>query len=837
MTTHARFPLPGFDGVSKSFYLVERQDMDATEDTPSQRASHHIIVVDRSGSMYYEIRALRDTLVKLLTLEEYANKGLRVSLISYSSEGDYTLHFERQAIEDVMRSGSPYVEEIRKLRVTGLTCISQALRAAGGLVQDGELTAITLHSDGFANDRSPSAERREIDQICNELAEAGEVFVNTIAYSNWSDFKLLSRIANSLSGVCIQATDIKHVYDSLRETENLLVGQVVPAVTAPVGGADYQVFVTVSGRKCMGSRSDMVVKGVSADDDRVLYHYHEVTEAEYNASSAPICGSDTDILPVLAFARTNLSEGNLNRAKYALTATRDATLLGRHARAMVNEEIAKFATDLDLAMFVPESLKGHDFTSDYGLDTGGPSVLDWINVLRENARELEVDLTHLSNHYTRRGVKRIQGKRDRETNEVEVPWLKTVYRDDGTWARVSRFDINRNTATINMLVRRGIKLVHRDDPEVVIDEVAGIDLSGLESFNNYTVIGDGNLNLTRMLVRVKSKKAHRALEAAGMVTGEFTPGATHEIVFEGKPVIGFDQTFQASTLTDVPTRMMEFKVVSSLLGACTKGESDKFTPEQVEALKRHYLSPSLYVNIPTTTPYDDLQQALATGEIDTRLSYKVDIGTTEILHSGQLYSANAFLKRMFTVTLPGETKPEAKPTFAMRWIEGVQYGYKKLSARTKLGPVDDLMKPIFEDFLGLAQNGRLTAILQAAGAGDELIEGIAAVIEGTATKDAAVETLSEAVRLVDRAAEALFRDNVSPLVFYIGSTGLIPDDFGAQALPADALAERHPLLKFGKAEKEGTFFQVGDSTVISVYTKGEYFSTGRTAAQAAAVAK
>ena len=42
-----------------------------------------------------------------------------------------------------------------------------------------------------------------------------------IAYSDYSDFRLLSRIANAVSGTCIKTGKIKDVYDSLNNTSKL----------------------------------------------------------------------------------------------------------------------------------------------------------------------------------------------------------------------------------------------------------------------------------------------------------------------------------------------------------------------------------------------------------------------------------------------------------------------------------------------------------------------------------------------------------------------------------------------------------------------------------------
>ena len=69
----------------------------------------------------------------------------------------------------------------------------------------------------------------------------------------------------------------------------------------------------------------------------------------------------------------------------------------------------------------------------------------------------------------------------------------------------------------------------------------------------------------------------------------------------------------------------------------------------------------------------------------------------------------------------------------------------------------------------------------------------------------------------------LFAEKLSALVFYVGATGLLPDEADARAQSADVLAGKYPDLAFSKDEKEGTFFEVGD-TILSVYAETEYFS-------------
>ena len=79
------------------------------------------------------------------------------------------------------------------------------------------------------------------------------------------------------------------------------------------------------------------------------------------------------------------------------------------------------------------------------------------------------------------------------------------------------------------------------------------------------------------------------------------------------------------------------------------------------------------------------------------------------------------------------------------------------------------------------------------------------------------------VRRVEARQEEVFRDKLSQLVFYVGATGLLPDEMDAKALTADQLGQKYPDLALSKDEKEGTFFEIGD-TILTVYAKTEYFS-------------
>jgi Mg-chelatase subunit ChlD len=822
-TTRHKFTLFNLLGQPRAYYLVEPIDLPRPPaDAKQKSVAHSIIIVDRSGSMTFAMNETKDMLLKVLTLDEYAQYNLLVTLISYSGEGDVICHFERAPIREIMKRGSKYQQDIQRIRTAGLTCISQALRLANSKVKDGELTAITLHSDGYANDPSSTSEANTLMSLTGDLKKK-DAFVNTIAYTDYSDFRLLSRVANAGSGACVKAGNIGGVYTSLYSSTKVLGSAVTPPLEVPLEkGFDYQVFASRSAGRINGSNGTLSIRGLKEEDDGVVYRYRKLTQAEYDKlADVPVIQTSESMF---AFSRGNLAEGNLNTAKYALGSTFDATLVGTHSRALTNNQVAAFAGDLDtLILFNPGQIAEHTVLSEVPVNRKIP-FLNLVKILDDSRDKFTLNRKALQDVYVRRGLKRVQGTRDENGNLIE-PTLKTEFVSEDDYLPISSFDVNRNTATMNMMLIRKVRLIPAAGGKP-ITQVAGIKLDNLSTFNNYTLVGDGELNVPHLKIKISDKKLFDALNKEGVLEVDGAPAAKDDanqeytLRLDNIPIV---PPFEGSVnLTGVFDDLARLKVLSSVCGAHLKEESAEMTPEQVEELKKHYLSKNLYLNFPTTTPYTDLKQALAEGSVDTRTSYKIDVGDRTILNLSKLHSANKFLERMYEVIGP-DGKPMEKPSFEDVLDGNVKYQPKQLSARTKVTKVDDFMKTLFDDFLGLKPNGSAVKVLKSVGA-----DKLAAIVEARGKgkqpgRKEFVEALTDAKKKLDARSDDVFREKLSPLVFYVGATGLLPDEADAKALSAEQLQAKYPELALSKDEKEGTFFELGD-TILSVYAKTEYFS-------------
>lgn len=836
---HCRFALYDYTGNPTAHYLVERKEVREEANTVAPEVTHHIFLVDRSGSMYSDMDAMKTMLEKLLTLAEYKDSTMRATLISYSSQGDYTVHFHRKTVEQIMAPGSAEVEAIRQLRVTGLTCMSQALEATKDYISPGETTGISLHSDGYANDRSPTAERREIDRICEQLKGLPNVFVNTIAYRSSSDFKLLASIANAMSGKCVQAGSVKEVFDALHDTSSLLSGKMSPAIGVQLDGADYFTFVSHAAQRVNGSAYDTILMGLTPNDDKTVFWFRKVSENEWLDSGAPVAQSGELLEPVYAFTMAKLAEGQLNTAKFALMSTRDAEMIPRHYRALTAPALAALYADIQSVLFWGKKTLREQMPQ-YGLGLHRIPLIHLLSTLDEFKDDVRIDIHDLAHGYQRQGIARAKGVRNDkgvlERREIESR-IKPGW--DPNVARCGGFELNNATASINVLCIQPIQIYRPAESDEAILEVAGVSLEDLAAFRNYTIVSDGALNVDHLRIQISNKRVHRRLLENGVLRDSsngsietYDPKTWYTVGLDDLPLVDFTKPFELDELEGVMVQLAQMKSLISLLTALLQGRSDRFTPEQIEALKAHDISKSLYYSPPTTNPYTDKTEALNQGQIDHRVSFQIDLGSTnpEILSRSQLHSGNQMLDRFYTVTIDGEV--QKKPNWTMWWNPGATFGPKTLSSRTKITPIDSLMKPIYDAFLGfyspLGVTTPLTNLLLGAGfttnEASDFLNALAARAPRSPHDEMVVEVFTDTLKKLQKASDQLFAVYVQPLVFYIGATGLLPDNFRATALTAEQIGERYPDLKIGKNEQEGTFFAFRNGVLISVYAKSVAFS-------------
>lgn len=786
MPTATKFALYDFNGNPREFYLVDEIEVPRPVLEPT--VSHHVVIIDRSGSMYGVMNDTKSMVEKVMVAEEFTSSSLLLTLISYSSKGDFTTHFARTPVADVLDPNKPHVAAIRNIRATCLTSVSGALDEALNHVQAGETTAISVHTDGYFNDSSPATEAKAVDKwLKRVLKDFPNVYANTVAYGNWTDFKMLDRISQTLSGKTVVAKNVKQVYDALHDTSAILAGRVLPAIHIPTEEGDFLAFHNVTQKKVNGSATDFKVKGVGPDDETRLYRFRKVTENTW--TKFPLFSENSDLIPAYVFARTALGQQRLNDAKYTLVGTRDASLIAKHYKALTSSALAEMAVDLEAR--IAGDTTDLTLMDKPGLGFDTISVMELGALLQKFRGGYTLDLPEFLKGYNRRGVARTEGK-----------WVEGVFvrsktelrpTDEDTLVEVTSFDLNNTTANINMQVVRSADL-YKDGEKVVA--VGGKKL-GLKEIRSYTLVGDGEINASTLPLNISSKALYAELVKAGVLTGgKFDPKVSYVINLTTMAACPFGQSFDVPEVFDELLGLTVKRAMFSTLAA-KAAKADEWNEEQLVELKAHDLSASLNYNPSTSNPYTDLNEAISAGEVDSYTSYNITLGDARMVSLKALYSANEYLSRRFTLTKDGEELK--KPKFEDFLSGKVVVTEKVLSARTKLNAIDAVMFPIYKDFI---LGGGVDGLTVASDAG------------AIATK---VEELEERI-------EAVYDTKVRPVAFYVGATGLIPEGWDVSVLDAEGLKTRFPDIDIEKKQLEGTFF-VSTDIILGVFPEVAYFST------------
>ena len=807
--------------------------------TPAQAPSvpaHHILLIDASGSMWGDMDQMQATLLRLFTAAELQAPHLRVSLLSYSSAGDVITHFTRASVAELQAVGGAPQRTVKGLAARGLTCISQALRAAVALVTRGETTCVSLHTDGWANDPSPASERKALLAAADDLHRTG-AWLSGIAYRTSSDFGLLSELAARCGGSAVLAESTRQVYDAIHSSTARAAGHVEPPVRIDVTPGSMVLFYSVSAGRCVLQREPgtLSISGLAPTDDRAAWALSPLDMAGLgNACPDGDYSDDAPMLVRLALCRAMLAERDIAGAKGVLYGLRVPSLVERHSRAMTPAALAAMATDLDAALKHPpvmESVKP-------GLNrTAGASVLQILQTLdAAPAGSVYIHMPTLLSDYKRRGLARVPGVRLAD-GTIEPPPVTAIKLGDGKtdWQKLHSVELSDSQANASLLVTTPIGLVARDvaarhaaqpggvSVSDIITNVAGVDLAHLQQYRAYTVVADGAPTVKTLLLRVVDLRVRRKLGELGL-TPSIADKEIYELDIADRSVLspGMDapQAGAVVAATAQPVsgawpaaalHLMALTVLRKVVDAALKGDGGgaKYTAEQVAALKLVCVTPAGYFSPPTTSAHADLDAALKSGEADVRTTYKVSTGLPLFPQGADdLYGANEFLQRHFS---------SAAGTAAIKltWrdvLRGVPVIAKERSSRLKLTPADAFMLPLYGRLLGIVAPPAGAQPYPFTDAITSLVDNLSGLLLGRGEGKGLDE--SERAEALTRLRGTLQEDidstraDMRPLVWLTATTGAVPSSLPHEVLDADAYAKRYGVT-LDKAQREASFFVIG----------------------------
>ena len=339
MNPGSRFARTG----SNVFYLRE---VPVPVPTVSPEVTHHVMVVDRSGSMWGDIEKLKQSIEQALTVEDYTDADTLTTLISFSGHGDVTLHWKGIPVSEVMKLGSAQLTALRSIRATYLTGISQGLFMALEQIDPTVTTGLTLFTDGYANSPSSYSEIQSLDAFVAKARENPRLFMNCIGYRSWCDWPRMQAMTNALSGQTVKATSFKDVLNAMKDTQALLSGNLRPVlqVDAQADGSMLMAVNHTTGQ-VNASNGDLSLRGVGESDEVSVYAVL-AAPATYNIPKGvtAIPKDESFLFGALATAYTSLSA--LRLAKEVLFASGNKTLWSEPQAAMTPSTLSAMLSDL-----------------------------------------------------------------------------------------------------------------------------------------------------------------------------------------------------------------------------------------------------------------------------------------------------------------------------------------------------------------------------------------------------------------------------------------------------------------------------------------------------------
>lgn len=763
-----------------------------TPPTPSATVGHHIMVIDRSGSMWGDIEKLKQSLEQSLAVESMTNEGVLTTLISFSTHGDVTEHWVRIPVSEVLKLDNPYLKKLRAIRASFLTGISQALNLGLKHVRKGETTGMSLFTDGYANSPSSYQENRNLDRFVSDARKVGGLFLNCIGYRSWCDWPRMNAMSNALSGTTVRARSFREVLTVMKDTQTLLSAGVAPATTITPQNDGLLLAINRTTGQVNASHSELNLAGVGANEVVDIY---EITEVPATTKAAKgvhaVSREDTYLHGALTMALTSLQD--LRKAKEVLFASGNKTLWDAHQSAMTPSTLSDMLEDLIAWVLAGNSdayEMGRNVRPQYNLFT----LADVLNGLP--ARSVGLDTDRFLSSYRRRSLRRIPGRRDPEGNVIP---LAASLQPRGNRVFIRGMKFNTTDASVQLETVRDVDLKLSEGE--IVREVQFVDVSRLQDFRSYTVISSGERNVDKIPLRIYTEQAWTALTPF-MIPSEvakgFRPGQLVHIEMRRFRLESDTCPTPSDILALVSSRNQAMARSKALSAMVSKGQASPYSGTQVAALKAVHLTPALYFSPPTMYEYTDRDEAVRKGEIDAYTRYRVNFGTVGILSKKKFKSGNAFLKKRYKVA-NGETAI-AKPT-----LQGYQNGDTytvKPRGRGAWTDADDLMATAFDALLlsdERASNEEIVAYL-----------------------DVATNTINEA------------NDALQGLVMEIGCTGLLPRALEAVATryEADEFATQFGV-KLGKDEKEGIFFTFSGGLVVNIVPETSWYTVQKPQAAAA----
>lgn len=515
--------------INDSLYLV-CQEVAKTTNQPKAvaAAANHLVVIDCSGSMYYDLPKIREQLKK--RIPKLLKDDDTLSLVWFSGRREFGTLLEAEPVATLADLKDVNHAIDRWLRPVGLTGFKEPLQEVKALVgriakKSSNPFGLVFMSDGWDNQWSKGEILKAVEDISGQIASA--VFVE---YGNYADRQLLAKMAEKAGGTLIHSEDFDR-YAPLFEAAVTKGISGAPRVEVDIKGDTIEGFAfALEGNELLSFDASTGKIAVPEDLTSIAYLSPTSVGSEgptvLELSKAAAKSSKADPGLDLAYAATSLFSVRMkpNVVLPLLKSLGDVRFIQQFGGCFGKQKYSEFMEATKTAATAPAERFVDGWDPNKVPPDDAFTVLDFLRVLNsDDSNRVLLDSKDFKYSRIGRPATPVVEKDDKGN---EVPPLEFNSEDAPDGYPVSTLTYNETRPNVSILVRK----------EGTVDLSQRLKGSGFEKkipstfptfvFRNYTIIRDGIINVERLPVRMTGgtvrqlREAGLPLEAIEGIDGE-----------------------------------------------------------------------------------------------------------------------------------------------------------------------------------------------------------------------------------------------------------------------------------------------------------------------------
>lgn len=496
------------------------QTVSSMQEKKTPPKTHHVLVIDCSGSMYYDLPKIRLQLHN--RLPSLLGEGDLISLVWFSGRGEFGRLVDRVEVKNLMQLEKLNQAIDRWLQPMGCTGFVEPLQSVKdllGMESDGRAVSLLFLTDGCDNEWGT-------DQILTATEELQSLVqaASFVEYGFYCNHSLLEKMAETLGGQVVFAEDFDQ-YDPVfeqviklgapsKKVEVLLQEEPMFGLVWAVGENGPQTFKVDTGK---------------------VWVPETVSSIHFFNSDGKL--SDDDAAPALQGLSVLALRRQSKFVKEALSEIGDVRLWNLYSNAFGKQNTYDCAQEFLKTSLDHSKLYSEGKSSDLKEDPNAFTVLDLVHVLQKTS--CKVDLEALNYSRIGKATKTVDGELTEEEkaalaeemSKAKSPEDLEKVLEKGKLLAASKTSVklkwDNKVLTVGDVVwnetrpNLSIRFFVKGTVELPSPRPAGLpDVFHSFTYRNYTVIKDGLLNIEELPVYL-SQEGWDELRKHGLVQGDW----------------------------------------------------------------------------------------------------------------------------------------------------------------------------------------------------------------------------------------------------------------------------------------------------------------------------